>query len=122
MARTFYHRPAGGKVVSLQGHYYDYTNLALTNDATTTAEIDKRGYSHGCVENDTGSAITITWYGCMTPGGTAHALYDEDGSALTSTITADNQIGALPSAVAGVPFLVPVSNGATDTVSIHLER
>ncbi len=122
MARTFYPKSAGGPWRSIVGGYQDYTDIALTNDATTTAELDKRGLSHGVVENHTGSAITITWWGSMTKGGTAHALYDQDGAAASTVITADHSVQELPSCVAGVPFLVPVSNGTTDTVSIHMER
>jgi hypothetical protein len=122
MARTFYQRCASGPVSAIHGNYHEFADCALTNDATTTAELDIRGLSHGSVENHTGSAITITWYASMTKGGTAHALKDQDGVAVTSVVAADHTVQELPSALAGVAFAVPVSDAATDTVSFHFER
>lgn len=122
MARTFYKRCASGPTNSIMGNYHEFPDCALTNDATTTAELDIRGLTHGTLENNTGSAVTITWYAAMTKGGTAYALKDQDGVAVTSTVAADDTIQELPSALAGVAFAVPVSDGATDTLSFHFER
>ena len=121
MARTTPAVDVHERVGGITGANADIT-CALTNDATTTAEINKRGFSHGTVENHTGSALTITWWASMTAGGTAHALQDEDGAAVTTVFAGDHAVAALPSAIAGVAYLIPVSNAATDTVVVHLER
>jgi len=103
---------------------------ALTNDATTTAEINKQGYSHGTVQNVTGSSVTVTYYAAMPSAsattntgtsGTAYALYDQDIVAVTQTI-ATSTIVELPSAIAGAAFLVPVSDAATDTLVFYFTR
>ena len=121
MARTTPTLGFNERVGGITGANADIT-CALTNDATTTAEINKRGFSHGTVENHTGSALTITWWASMTAGGTAHALQDQDGAAVTTVFSGDHAVAELPAAIAGVAYLVPVSDAATDTVVIHLER
>jgi len=98
-------------------------------DEDTTAEIKKIGLSHGMVANPGASSITLTYYGATEPGGTAYALYDEDGVAVTQTVAAGT-MAALPTAIAGVPYLLPVTNNATtgtgtdaeDTLYFFFER
>jgi hypothetical protein len=100
---------------------------ALTNSSTTTAEINKQGYSHGTVQNVTGSAVTVTYWAAMPTAanagtaGTAYALYDQDGVAVTQTL-ATSGIEELPSSVAGVAFLVPVSDAASDSLVFYFTR
>ena len=107
---------------SISGAALDYTSVVVTNSAASTAVLPKVGYAFGCVENNTGDALTITWWGQLSATGTAYALKDQDGVAVTSVIAADDTIQELPSAIAGVPFLVPVGSVASATVAIHLER
>lgn len=108
----------GRPIISVCSYPFD---ADLTNDAATTAEIDMRPFSHGTVQNVTGSAVTVTYYAAGLAQGTAYALYDQDGVAVTQTL-ASASITELPSAVAGVSFLVPVSDAATDTLTFVLKR
>lgn len=122
MANTFPTGTVANKANSISGATLDYATVLCTNDATTSAKLAKVGYAFGCIENHTGSAVTITWWGSMTAAGTAHQLEDQDGEDVTSTFGEDHKIKELPPALAGVPFVVPVSDAATDTVAIHFAR
>ena len=94
---------------------------ALTNSPTTTAELNIEAFTMGCVRNVTGSAVTVTYWAAMTPGGSAAPLYDEDSVAVTQTL-ASNSMTALPSAIAGVPHLIPVSDAASDSLIFVFKR
>jgi hypothetical protein len=122
MANTFPTGTVANKANSISGATLDYPTVLCTNDATTSAKLAKVGYAFGCIENHTGSAVTITWWGSMTAAGTAHALEDQDQAAVQSIFGEDHRLQELPSALAGVPFVVPVSDNATDTVAVHFER
>ncbi len=96
-------------------------DAACTTDSTTTAEIDKRGLSHGTVSNESGASATVTYYAASASGATALVLKDQDGNSVTTTV-ADDECVELPSAVAGVAFLVPVVASGTPTLTFHFER
>lgn len=101
-----------------------YSSVVVTNDAATTAVIPYCGFRRGCIENHTGAAQTITWFGAMTPDGTAHACLDDTATAaaIVTTIAADHQIHQLPEALSGVPYLFPKGSNASVTLAIHLEE
>lgn len=122
MANTFPTGTVANKANSISGSALDYATVLCTNDEATSAKLAKVGYSHGCVWNNTGSAITITWYGSMTAADAVCVLKDQDGADVKTTIAADDTIQELPVALAGVPFVVPKSDAATDTVAVHFER
>lgn len=98
-------------------------------DEDTTAELKKIGLSHGCVVNPGTSSITITFYGTTEPGGTAYQLYDCDGAPVTKTVAAGTMQDLDP-AIAGVPYLLPVTGNAVtgtgtdaeDTLYFFFER
>lgn len=120
MANTLYTKPAASDPVAIQGMDWDCA-AACTNDASTTAWIDKRGFSHGSFYVPTGSSITtITWYGAHAIGATPRAAKDQDRVAITQTTAAD-EMCELPSALAGYPHVIPVTN-ASGTLYIHWER
>ena len=120
MANTLYTKPAAQDPVTIQGMDWDCA-AACTTDAGTTAWIDKRGFSHGSVYVPSASGITtITFYSANTNGATPRAAYDQDGVAITLTVAADKAY-ELPSAVAGFPHLIPVTND-DGTIYFHFER
>jgi hypothetical protein len=120
MTVTAHQRPAGGKQVNIQGSDFDVA-AACTTDVGTTAEIDKRGFPFGSVYVPTGSPITlITWYGTRASGVTGRAAKDMDHVAITQVVAADEDC-ELHSALAGMPFVLPVVN-ADGTLYFHFER
>lgn len=120
LAVTKYAKPASHNPVTIQGADFDCV-AECTTDATTTAEIDKRGFPFGSVSVPSASGITtITWYHAYTSGVTAVPYKDQDGVAVTLTV-AGGAAYELPSAIAGVPFLVPVTND-DGNLYFHFER
>ena len=121
MARTNPTAVDSNPISGIRGAGRQYDSVALTGGSTTTAELNKVGFAFGSVVNESGGSITISYYGCHAPGGTAIILVDQDGVA-ASQVVADDRIAELHSACAGVPFLVPVVASGTPTVSFHFER
>jgi len=103
----------------MSGHKTE--TLSLTASSTTSEALDFREYSHGTIANESGGALTITYYAQMGPGGTALALEDEDNVAVTQTL-GDDEVCALPSACAGASFLVLVLSTGTAEVTVHCKR
>lgn len=106
-------------------------SLLCTTAATTASQfIYKMGYSHGTITNPSAAARTYTYYGCDIITTTAsqtvygpYPLYDQDGVALSQTV-GTSSMWELPSAVAGVAILVPITTtGASTSASyVHFER
>lgn len=120
MANTLHTKPAAQDPVAIQGMDWD-CEAACTNDATTTAWMDKRGFSHGSVYVPTGSSITtITWYGAHTGAATPRTAKDSDNVEITQTVAAD-QMNELHPSLAGYPHVIPVTN-ASGTLYFHWER
>ncbi|HEX4000646.1 MAG TPA: hypothetical protein VHX65_19010 [Pirellulales bacterium] len=73
----------------IRRHHAFVAALALTNNLSTTAEIDLTEVANGCVLVPGGSPITsLTYYGAIQPGGTYVAIQDGDGHAVTQTVAA----------------------------------
>lgn len=120
MTVTTHQRPSGGKPVNIQGSDFDVP-AACTTDVGTTAEIDKRGLSHGSVYVPTGSPITlITWHGTRASGVSGRPGKEFERSAITQVVAADEMCEIHPS-LAGFPFVLPVVN-ADGTLYFHFER
>ena len=121
MAVTKYSPQSRGGGDSIVSAFTDAVSCACTNDATTTAQVFMGNYAMGTVLNASASSVTITYYAAMTEGGTAYALVDEDAVAVTQVVAATTA-AALPSACAGVLYLLPVSSGATATLVYAFKR
>ena len=120
MTVTTHQRPPGGRPVNIHGSDFDVL-AACTTDVATTAEIDKRGLSHGSVYVPTGSPITlITWCGTRASGVTGRAAKTYDREVMTQIVAADEDCELHPS-LAGMPFVLPVVNAAGD-LYFHFER
>lgn len=110
----------GGSYTQISGQYSNKT-LTLTDSAATTPGINKMGLVLGTVYNESGGAVTITYYGASTPSGTPLPLYDEDGVPVTQTV-GDDECHQLPQACAGVAVLFPVADSGTPELTFHLMR
>jgi len=97
----------------------------LTNDPDTSACVNIKEFHYGCVEAHVGSAITITWHSAMTPDGVSMDAYDATPTAvnMVSTVAADHQIHAIPTACMTYPYLIPCSDQASgDTVTLFFKK
>ena len=117
-------------MTQITGAFKSQSFVAAATATTASAYIYKMGYSHGTLTNPSAAARTYTFYGCdiitTTAGDTVYGpypLYDQDGVAVSLALGTSSQ-WELPSAVAGVAILVPItSSGASTSANyIHLER
>jgi hypothetical protein len=120
MTVTTHQRPSGGPQVNIQGSDFDAL-AACTTDVGTTAEIDKRGFTHGSVYVPTGSLITlITWYATRASGVTGRPAKEFERAVISQIVAADEDCELHPS-LAGMGFVLPVVNAAGD-LYFHFER
>ena len=117
MTTTKYNLVTGGAADN-----YKTVEVALTNAATTTAEIAMGPYVLGGVASVAGGDLTLTLTGAVSNGGTSLSLYDEDGVAVPAITLANNAYHALPTTVANIPYLIVTSNAATATVTMHFKK
>ena len=110
----------GGGYTQIAGQYANAT-ITLTAAAATTPGINKMGMALGSVYNESGGAVTITYYGASVADGTPLPLFDEDGAAV-SQVVGDDECHALPAACAGVAVLFPVAGAGTPELTFHFER
>ena len=98
---------------------------SVTNAVGTTAKIEVKGLTKGCMEIPSGATInTVTWYGTTNAAtaATAVPLTDNGNTAVTQVVAANN-IYELDSAVFSLPFAVPVAtNDAALTITFYFER
>lgn len=94
--------------------------IAVTNSAATTGEIPFAEAAGGVYRIPAGSSITsLTWYASEAIGGTFAAAYDEDGVAVTQTVS-HTKTYAIPSALFGAASLKAVGD-ASGTIYVHLK-
>lgn len=92
-------------------------SVALTNSASTSGRINMQRYAGGGIivtALDTG--VTINWYVALSAGGTAYPLY-VDGAASTTSIAASRAY-PIPDGAFAFPFVVPVLNDGTATITV----
>lgn len=100
-------------------------SLALTASASTSAAIDYRQYRSGTLFIDGTSISTVTWYTKDSETGTAVAAYS--GGTTPAAVTNDLSsisaaVGiAIPDALLGCPWIIPVLNTGTVTASASLK-
>lgn len=103
--------------------YWKAVAVALTNAATSTAEIATGPYVLGGVVNESGGALTLTLSAASEQGGTSLALKDSAGNAVAAFAVADDEFRAFPQAVEAVPYLIVTANAAAPTgVTLHFKK
>lgn len=122
MANTTPVANRNGLANAISGAGIVYETVVVTNDIATTAILQKSGYAMGVVHNNSGAALTITWYGSLTANGPFHAIHDQDGVAMTSVIAANDRLQECPYGIAPVPFVAPVGSVASATVGAAFSR
>jgi len=94
--------------------------VAMTDSATTTAVIPFSEAAGGMFRIPVDSAITsLTWYSSEAIGGTHAAAYDDDGVAVTQTVSHTKSY-PIPSALFGAAEIKAVTNAA-GTVYVFLK-
>jgi len=118
MATTRYSLLSGGTV-----EQWKSVAVAITNAATTTAEIAMGPYTLGGVSNESGGDLTFTLSAAATNGGTSLALKDNGGNAVAAFAVGDDEFRVLPAAIDAVPYLIVTGNAAAATgVTLHFKR
>ena len=97
--------------------------FTATNDANTSAKVSLAGFAGAMVFVDaiTGASDTITWHVCKTLGNaTTYPAVDASGSAVTTAVESGKAY-ALPEALFGCQFCVPVMGAGNATISVSLK-
>lgn len=94
--------------------------IACTNSASTTARIPFSATSGATIAlTAVATAVKIAWHVAMAPEGTPVPLYNADG-AVETTIAVDRAY-AIPDECFAAPFLVPVLDAGTATLTIAVK-
>ena len=100
------------------------TIIEITAGVTAAAstEIMFASYAGGMVFLPAGVGVTtITWYVAEKPGGTMLVAYDEDGVAITQTVS-HTKAYAIPSALFGARAVKAVASaGTASTIIVSLK-
>jgi hypothetical protein len=117
MATEKYNLMTGGATDNFKS-----VSVALTNAATTTAEVAMGPYVIGGIANTGAGDRTITLTAAPTNGGTSLALYDSDGVAVPTISLVNNSYHAIDIA-AYVPYLIVTANAAAATgITMHFKK
>lgn len=113
--------PISGRSSYIGRRFAVLESVAVTNSASTTAEIDLREYSGGTVHCRNGSSLSsLTVWSGEKLGGTYEALKDLDGNAVTITIAA-NEARPIPDECFGCHFIRLVGDASDSTIDITLK-
>lgn len=96
--------------------------LSLTNSATTTEAVYCGGLPLGRIYNNSGGAITVTMYDALSRDGTANAMVDEDGVAISALTIANNTSYQLPSGTSGMTWCIMVLSSGSADVTVSFGR
>ena len=98
------------------------TSITAGVTAAASTEIMFGSYAGGIVFLPAGVGVTtITWYVAEKPGGTYLAAYDEDGTAVTQTVS-HTKAYAIPSSLYGARALKAVASaGTASTLMLSLK-
>ena len=106
--------------MSMPGDYKTVV-AALTAAAGTTQRLDKRGFTKGCVFNESGGAVAITYYASAVKNGTPLPAEDSGNTAVPAQTLGDDECCDLPAALAGMPYIYPVLGSGTANITFHFE-
>lgn len=122
MANTYPTPKRIGRADAITGAGLYYKNITITNDAATSAVLHKEGYAMTCIQNDSGAAVTITWYGSCDSAGPFNVLQGEDAAGSTNVIGANHVTQEGRAFLASCPHLVPVASVDSAVISVYFSR
>ena len=106
----------------IEGVIVHFEDFAITTDADTTATMYVGGLIPWRVINETGGAVTLTFYDSRSINGNEFALVDQDDVAIPSITVSDDESQELPSGMAGCTYLVVKGGGAADGLTLVCKR
>jgi hypothetical protein len=106
----------------MEGLLVSFDDFAITTDADTTATMYIGGLIPWRVINETGGAVTLTFYDARSADGNELALVDQDDVAIPSITVGDDESQELPSGMAGCMYLVVKGGAAADGVTLVCKR
>lgn len=94
----------------------DQGSVSLTASASTTGRIDMQRYAGGgVIVTALATGVTINWRVAMSLTGTSYVLKSSN-TAVTDTIALNDAL-PIPDAAFGFPYVVPVLNAGTATLT-----
>ena len=106
----------------MEGLLVSFDDFAVTTDADTTATMYIGGLIPWRVINETGGAVTLTFYDARSANGNELALVDQDDVAIPSITVGDDESQELPSGMAGCMYLIVKGGGAADGLTLVCKR
>jgi len=106
----------------IEGVIVHFQDFAVTTDADTTATMYVGGLIPWRVINETGGAVTLTFYDSRSVSGSEFALVDQDDGAIPSITVGDDESQELPSGMAGCTYLVVKGGAAADGLTLVCKR
>ena len=106
----------------MEGLLVSFDDFSVTTDADTTATMYIGGLIPWRVINETGGAVTLTFYDARSAAGNEFALVDQDDVAIPSITVGDDESQELPSGMAGCMYLVVKGGAAADGVTLVCKR
>lgn len=106
----------------IEGVIVHFQDFAVTTDADTTAVMYVGGLIPWRVINETGGAVTLTFYDARSINGNEFGLVDQDDVAIPSITVGDDESQELPSGMAGCTYLVVKGGSAADGLTLVCKR
>ena len=106
----------------IEGVIVHFEDFAVTTDADTTAVMYVGGLIPWRVINETGGAVTLTFYDSRSVNGNEFALVDQDDVAIPSITVGDDESQELPSGMAGCTYLIVKGGGAASGLTLVCKR
>ena len=95
----------------IEGKVAIASSFSITDDSDTTAAIYVGGLIPWEICNESGGSVTLTFAHALEQNGTALTKYDEDSVAVPDMTLADDGSQSIPSALAGIQWLI-ITGGA----------
>ena len=106
----------------IEGVIVHFEDFAVATDADTTAVMYVGGLIPWRVINETGGAVTLTFYDSRSVNGNEFALVDQDDVAIPSITVGDDESQELPSGMAGCTYLIVKGGGAASGLTLVCKR
>ena len=106
----------------IEGQVVHYADFAITDSSDTTVACYLGGLIPWRIINESGGAVTLTFYDALEQDGTALAVQDQDAVAVGTLAVADDESSELPTALAGCTWLVIVGASDADGLTLVCKR
>lgn len=97
-------------------------SFSVTDSTDSTAAVYLGGLIPWRIINESGGAVTFTFYDALTLNGTALATQDQDSDTVPDLVVADDGSSEISSSLAGCTFLVIIADGAASGITLVCKR